>query len=183
MAFAPHLIMTATINTEIAARLKEIARLLDEQEANQFRVRAYRRAAETLKNLKRPVDKLIKSGGLEALQELPGIGPGLARSIRQFVLTGALPPLERLRGERDPIAALASVSGIGGLLAELLHSELGITTLEEVEAAAHDGRLAEVPGFGKKWIAGVKESLAARLGSGARPVRRRRRRAMHGSHG
>ena len=45
--------MTATINTEIAARLKEIARLLDEQEANQFRVRAYRRAAETLKNLKR----------------------------------------------------------------------------------------------------------------------------------
>jgi hypothetical protein len=53
MAFAPHLIMTATINTEIAARLKEIARLLDEQEAKQFRVTAYRRAAETLKNLKR----------------------------------------------------------------------------------------------------------------------------------
>jgi Helix-hairpin-helix domain len=52
MAFAPHLIMTATINTEIGARLKEIARLLDEREANQFRVREYRRAAETLKNLK-----------------------------------------------------------------------------------------------------------------------------------
>jgi hypothetical protein len=162
--------MTATINTEIAARLKEIARLLDEQEANQFRVKAYRRAAETLKNLKRPVDKLIKSGGLEALQELPGIGLGLARSIRQFVLTGMLPPLERLRGERDPIAALASVSGIGARLAERLHSELGITTLEELEAAAHDGRLAKVPGFGKKRIAGVKESLAARLGRGARPV-------------
>ena len=170
MAFAPHIIMTATINTEIAARLKEIAHLLDEQEANQFRVKAYRRAAETLKNLKRPVDKLIKSGGLEALQELPGIGLGLARSIRQFVLTGMLPPLERLRGERDPIAALASVSGIGARLAERLHSELGITTLEELEAAAHDGRLAEVPGFGKKRIAGVKESLAARLGRGARPV-------------
>jgi len=45
--------MTATINTEMAARLKEIARLLDEQEANLFRVRAYRRAAETMKNLKR----------------------------------------------------------------------------------------------------------------------------------
>ena len=170
MAFAPHIIMTATINTEIAARLKEIARLLDEQEANQFRVKAYRRAAETLKNLKRPVDKLIKSGGLEALQELPGIGLGLARSIRQFVLTGMLPPLERLRGERDPIAALASVSGIGARLAERLHSELGITTLEELEAAAHDGRLAEVPGFGKKRIAGVKESLASRLGRSARPV-------------
>jgi len=64
MAFAPHLFMAAIINTEIAGRLKEVARLLDEQGANQFRVRAYQRAAETLKNLKRPVDKLIKAGGL-----------------------------------------------------------------------------------------------------------------------
>jgi Holliday junction resolvasome RuvABC DNA-binding subunit len=162
--------MTATINEETAAGLKEIARLLDEQGANQFRVRAYQRAADTLKNLKRPVDKLIKAGGLEALQELPGIGLGLARSIEQFVLTGRLPALERLRGESDPIAALASVSGIGARLAERLHSELGITTLEELEAAAHDGRLAEVPGFGKKRIAGVKESLASRLGRSAQPV-------------
>ena len=90
--------MAPTINTEIAARLKEIARLLDVQGANQFRVRAYRRAAETLKNLNRPVDKLVKTGGLEALQELPGIGLGLARSIEQFVLTGRLSALERLRG-------------------------------------------------------------------------------------
>ena len=55
MTFAPHLFMAATINTEMAARLKEIARLLDEQGANQFRVRAYQRAAGTLKNLKRPL--------------------------------------------------------------------------------------------------------------------------------
>jgi hypothetical protein len=113
---------------------------------------------------------MIKTGGLEALQELPGIGPGLARSIKQFVLTGRLSALERLRGESDPTAALASVSGIGALLAERLHSELGITTLEELESAAHDGRLAEVRGFGKKRIAGVRESLATRLGRGARPV-------------
>jgi hypothetical protein len=162
--------MAPTINTEIAARLKEIARLLDEQGANQFRVRAYRRAAETLKNLNRPVDKLVKTGGLEALQELPGIGLGLARSIEQFVLTGRLSALERLRGESDPIAALASVPGIGARLAERLHSELGITTLEELEAAAHDGRLAVVGGFGKKRIAGVKELLGSRLGRSARPV-------------
>jgi len=164
--------MAATINTEIAARLKEIARLLDEQGANQFRVRAYQRAAETLKNLKRPVDKLIKAGGLDALQELPGIGAGLARSIEQFVLTGKMPALERLRGESDPMVTLASVPGIGERLAERLHSEMGIATLEELEAAAHDGRLAEISGFGKKRIAGVKESLGSRLGRGAQPVSR-----------
>jgi DNA polymerase (family 10) len=172
MTFAPYLSMAATINTEIAARLKEIARLLDEQGANQFRVRAYRRAAETLKNLKRPVDKLIKAGGIDALQELPGIGLGLARSIEQYVLRGKMPALERLRGESDPMVTLASVSGIGARLAERLHSEMGITTLEELEAAAHDGRLAEIGGFGKKRIAGVKESLGARLGRSAQPVSR-----------
>jgi DNA polymerase (family X) len=162
--------MVATINNEIAAHLKEIARLLDEQGANQFRVRAYRRAAETLKNLKRPVDRLIKAGGLEAIQELPGIGVGLARSIRQFVVSGRLPTLERLRGESDPMAALASVSGIGERLAERLYTEMGITTLEELETAAHDGRLEEVEGFGKKRIAGIRESLATRLGRTRQPV-------------
>ena len=95
--------MVATINNEIAAHLKEIARLLDEQGANQFRVRAYQRAAETLKNLKRPVDRLIKAGGLEAIQELPGIGLGLARSIQQFVVAGRW----RCRS-RIPAAAHAS---------------------------------------------------------------------------
>ena len=162
--------MTNAINTEIAAHLREVAHLLDEEGANQFRIRAYQRAAETLKNLKRPVDKLIKAGGVEALQELPGIGKGLARSIHQFVLSGRLPMLERLRGESDPIAALASVPGIGPRLAERLYSELGITTLEELEAAAHDGRLEEVGGFGKKRIAGIKESLASRLGRRRQPA-------------
>src|SRR5215475_1495930 len=162
--------MGVTINKEVTAHLKEIARLLDEQGANQFRVSAYRRAAETLQNLKRPVDSLTKTGGLEALQQLPGIGGGLARSIQQYVLTGRMPALERLRGESDPIAALASVTGIGARLAERLHSELGITTLEELEAAAHDGRLAEVGGFGKKRIGGIKEALATRLGRRRQPA-------------
>jgi DNA polymerase/3'-5' exonuclease PolX len=105
--------MAAKINTEIAEHLEEVALLLDEQEANQFRARAYRRAAETVKKLTRPVDKLIKTGGLEALQQLSGIGKALARSIQQFVVSGRLPILERLQRERDPVAALASVSGRG----------------------------------------------------------------------
>jgi DNA polymerase/3'-5' exonuclease PolX len=92
--------MAAKINREIAARLEEVARLLDEQEANQFRARAYRRAAETVRKLTRPVDKLIKTGGLEALQQLSGIGNVLARSIQQFVVSGRLPILERLERER-----------------------------------------------------------------------------------
>jgi predicted flap endonuclease-1-like 5' DNA nuclease len=164
--------MAATINSEIAARLNEVARRLDEQGENQFRARAYRRAAETLKTLKRPVDRMVKTGGVEALQELPGIGKGLAQSIRQYVDTGRLPALDRILGERDPVAVLASVPGVGERLAERLHSELGISTLEELEAAAHDGRLGGLPGFGKKRVSGVKESLSSRLGK-PQPVHER----------
>jgi hypothetical protein len=72
--------------------------------------------------------------------------------------------LERLRGEADPVALLATVPGIGPVLAERLHHDLDIHTLEDLEVAAHGGRLREVPGFGDKRVAGVIDTLASRLG-------------------
>jgi DNA polymerase (family X) len=75
-----------------------------------------------------------------------------------------LPMLDRLRGETDPVALLESVSGIGPVLAERLHSELGIDSLEDLEAAAHDNRLSDLAGIGKKKLAGIVDSLATRLG-------------------
>jgi hypothetical protein len=72
--------------------------------------------------------------------------------------------LDRLRGEADPIALLISVPGIGRVFAGRLHDELGLETLADLEAAAHDGRLETVAGFGPKRLAGVRDSLAQRLG-------------------
>lgn len=72
--------------------------------------------------------------------------------------------LDRLRGESDPVAILASVPGIGRKTADLLHHDLGIDTLADLEAAAHDGRLQQFVGFGAKRLAGVRDSLAHRLG-------------------
>jgi len=71
--------------------------------------------------------------------------------------------LERLRGESEPTKLLASVPGIGRQFAVRLHHDLGIETLEDLEAAAHDGRLEEVLGFGPKRLAGIRDSLAHRL--------------------
>jgi hypothetical protein len=79
--------------------------------------------------------------------------------------------LARIRGESDPVALLSSVPGIGKKTAERLHHDLGIDTLEELETAAHDGRLAQIAGIGQKKVAGVADSLAARLGR----IRRGRR--------
>jgi Holliday junction resolvasome RuvABC DNA-binding subunit len=158
-------------NTEIARRLEEVAWLLNEQGANPYRVQAYRRAAETLRRLDQSVTEILQREGAEGLRRLPGIGESLARSIREMVLTGRLPILDRLRGETDPISLLASVPGIGMVLAERLHHDLGIDTLEELETAAHDGRLTNIAGIGEKRLAGIMDSLASRLGRVRAPVR------------
>ena len=155
-------------NAEVARRLEEVASLLEGQHANPFRVRAYRDAASTVRTLPRAVGDIVRGDGIEALDALPGIGPPLARAIAELATTGHLAMLDRLRGESDPLALLASVPGIGTKTAARLHDELGIDTLEELEVAASDGRLRALPGFGDKRSAGVRDALATRLGRARR---------------
>jgi DNA polymerase (family X) len=150
-------------NTAIAARLEELAALLETQEASGFRVRAYRRAAETVRALERPVGQILRTDGLAGLERLPTVGTTIARAIRDLVEIGRLPMLDRLRGESDSITVLSSVPGIGRILAERLHHDYGIDTLEDLEAAAHDGRLAAIPLIGAKRLRGVREALSSRL--------------------
>lgn len=152
------------MNREIAARLLEAAWLMRDQGADPFRVNAYVRAAATVRSWPAPLDQVYRARGLDGLEELPGVGPGIARAIRELVTRGRLPMLDRLRGAADPLTVLRSVPGVGRRLADRLHDELGISTLEELEAAAHDGRLAAVAGFGSKRLAGIRDSLAHRLG-------------------
>ena len=156
--------MAPRINEDIAGRLEETARLLHDQGADGYRVAAYRKAAQTLRSLREPVDGIFAGGGLEGLEALPGIGRTIARAIRDLVVHGRLPMLDRLRGESDPQRILRSVAGVGQVLAERLHGELGIETLADLEAAAHDGRLETIAGFGPKRLAGIRDSLAHRLG-------------------
>lgn len=150
-------------NDDIAARLDEVAALLETQSANPYRVRAYQRAASTLRRLQVPASHILATHGASGLEQLPGIGPSLARTIREIVTHGYSPMLERLRGESDAIHLLATVPGIGTRLAARLHDELGLETLPELEAAAHDGRLEEIAGFGPKRLAGIRDTLAQRL--------------------
>ena len=153
-----------TTNEEMAEQLDETAELLEAQDANRFRVRAYRRAAETLRTLGSRAEDVLEIGGIAGLAALPNIGQGIARVIAEIVETGRLGLLEKLQGQVDPESLLATVPGIGPGLAHKIHSELGIETLEELELAAHDGRLARLPGFGPRRLRSVAESLAGRLG-------------------
>jgi hypothetical protein len=152
------------VNEQIAGRLEEAARLLDAQGADPFRVNAYLRAAATIRSMREPVDQVFRERGLPGLRELPRIGESIARAIRELLVHGRLPMLDRLRGEADPVALLGSVPGVGRILAERLHDELGLETLADLEMAAHDGRLHTIAGFGAKRLAGIRDSLAHRLG-------------------
>ena len=158
-----------TTNGQIARRLEELANLLEVQGANPFRIGAYRRGAVTVATLAEPVSDLYRREGIEGLDRIPGIGRRLAIAVRTLLETGRLPLLEHLRGEVDPVLLLQSVPGIGPVQAARLHHELGIDTLEELESAAHDGRLASVAGFGSKRITGIVDSLATRLGRVRQP--------------
>jgi Holliday junction resolvasome RuvABC DNA-binding subunit len=152
-----------TPNLDIAGRLYEVATIFAEQGANRFRVQAYRNAADTLRSLPDSVAEIFQREGIEGLEKIPGIGASIARAIRDVLLHGRLAMLDRLRGESEAIAILASVPGIGSKLARRFHDELGIETLEDLEAAAHDGRIQDFAGIGVKRLAGIRDSLAQRL--------------------
>ena len=162
-------------NATIAEQLERIAELLEAQDANAFRVRAYRNGATTLRGLDRPVAEILEAGGTAGLEELPNIGEALAGVIAEIVDTGRSSLLEQLRGDAGPERILASVAGIGPGLARRIHEQLGIETLAELEAAAHDGRLESVPGLGARRVQGVREALAGRFvrggGRGSAPAR------------
>lgn len=154
---------SSAVNLDIAEQFREAASLLEAQEASPFRVRAYRQAASTLTHLDKSVDSVYENGGQENLEDLPNIGSALARAIVEIVDTGEWRFLDRLQGIIRPESVFQQVGGIGPELAARIHETLDIETLEELEQAAHDGRLADVEGFGDKRIQTVKESLEGRL--------------------
>lgn len=150
-------------NKEIAALLERIAALLEAQDANPFRVGAYRDGASTAREAEQSLARLVREEGREAIQALPGIGKGLAGLINEYVHTGRSNLLERLEGEVSPEDLFTRVPGIGETLARRISEELEIESLEELERAAHDGRLREVQGFGPRRVELVRLSLEGML--------------------
>ena len=100
-------------NEAIAEALEQLAHRLAEREANPHRVQAYRTAAETTREAKRPLADLLEQGGTEALKELPGIGESLDSRIAGFVETGRLLLLEQINASFSPQRLFMRVSGMG----------------------------------------------------------------------
>lgn len=161
-------------NSEIADKLEHVAGLLEQQGENPFRIKSYRRAADTLRQRAESVAQLCAEEGPEALEKISGVGEKLARAVQEIVETGRLRLEDRLAAEVTPEAMLAQVPGVGETLARELHEQLGIESLEALENAAHDGRLADFEGIGEKRLAGIRDALAGMLSPAAQRRARQR---------
>jgi putative hydrolase len=163
-AFSPHGRVRPSTNQQVAEKLRECATLLEQQEANPFRVRAYRRAADTLESWPDDAYEVLHRQGRDGLEALPGVGPSIAVAIEEMLRTGRWSQLARLRGTLEPERLFRAVPGVGPVLAQRIHDALEVDTLEALEIAAHDGRLAVVPGIGPRRAAIVRAGVATLLG-------------------
>ena len=148
----------AVHNADIARAFEEVADLLELDEANPFRVRAYRNAARTLRGLGTEVSTMLR--GKTDLAELPGIGKDLAGKIREFAETGHLPLLDELHHSIPAVATeLLKLPGLGPKRVKALYQDLGIHTLEQLHRAVLDGRVRKLPGFGTAIEKGLLHAL------------------------
>lgn len=150
-------------NPRIAQALREMAALVEAQGGNPYRAGAYRRAADTVAQHGESLRTLFAREGSAGLDALPGIGPRISAAIGEMLTTGAWQQLAHLRGDGDAAAVLRSVPGVGAELALRLHEELGVDTLEALEAAAHDGRLERLPRLGARRAASIRAALTDML--------------------
>ncbi len=146
-------------NAEIARAFEELADLLEIQGANPFRVRAYRNAARTVEGLSDSVAEILEDPD-RSLDELPGIGKDLAGKIETLVKTGTLPQLEELRAEvPEAVVQMLRIPGMGPKKVATLFYELKIDSLERLRAAAEQGEIAKLKGFGPKTEKLILEGL------------------------
>jgi DNA polymerase (family 10) len=143
---------------QVVEILETIAQLLELQDENPFKIRAYRNGARALESLPGDLRALIDQG---TLGEVPGIGPALEEKITQLVTTGTMDYYEGLRKEVPAgVLEMLSIPSFGPKKAHAVWKELGVTSLEELRKAAEENRLAGLKGFGEKTQKKILEGIA-----------------------
>ena len=146
-------------NQTVAAIFAEMADILAIQGENYHRIMAYRRAAENIAALGRPLEEVWRAGELETI---PGIGKTLAAKIDELMRTGRLQAYEKLKAQvPEGVVAMLQIPDVGPRKAALFWKELGITSIDELEKAAKAGKLRDLPGMGARSEQKVLEGIQA----------------------
>ncbi len=145
---------------QVAAILVEIGTLLELKGENPFKTRAYVNGARTLEGLTEPLEKIVAEN---RLGELKGFGEALQEKVATLVTTGRLPYYETLKASLPPgLIEMLDLQGVGPKKVKKLHDELGVDSIEKLEAACKDGRVAALDGFGEKSQTKIIEAIAFR---------------------
>jgi len=153
----------------VAARLEEFADLL-EAKGVEYKPRAYRRAAENVRDSPANVAALAEDGP-EAVQEIEGVGEAIAEKVVEFVETGAIEELEDLREELPvDMAALTRIEGVGPKTVGTLYEALGIEDLDDMKEAAEAGEIRDVSGFGAKTEENIRDGIEFARQAGERQL-------------
>ncbi len=150
---------------EIADTLEAIAQLLDLKGENPFKIRAYQTAARASKPTPATWKKPPREG---ELGDIEGVGKAIAEKIGELIETGRLGYFEELKGSFPPrIFELFEINGLGAKKIKVLHEKLGVASLDDLEAACRDGRVAELPGFGEKTAKNLLSAIEQRVRNAA----------------
>jgi DNA polymerase (family 10) len=143
---------------QVAEILIEIGTLLELKGENPFKTRAYLNAARTIESLTEPLKKLVEE---ERLGEIKGIGDALQQKITELVNTGRLKYYEELKTSIPPgLVAMLDLQGVGPKKVKKLHDELGVDSIQALESACNEGKVATLDGFGEKTQAKILEAIA-----------------------
>ena len=147
-------------NREFAKIFFEMAELLELGEDNPFRIRAYQKAGNNIESLSENIGSTYKKGGIPALENIPGIGHGIALHIEELIKTGKLKAHdELLKKFPKSLLELIVVPGIGPKTAILMNKKLKIDSIEKLEKAVKDGRLEKLPGIRAKKIQNILSGI------------------------
>ena len=145
---------------QITSVLERIAILLELKDENPFKIRAYTNAARAIETFGGNITNFQDE---EALAKIPGIGKSIAEKIKELAATGSLKYFEELSAEFPPgIMELFSLSGLGAKKIKGLYDQLGISSIEQLQKACEDGRVAELPGFGETTQQKLCDAIAKR---------------------
>jgi DNA polymerase (family 10) len=146
-------------NFEIARLFYEMANLLEVRNESVFRVRAYQRGAQTLETLTEDVAAVAARGGL---QQLPAIGKDLAARIEEYLTTGRIAQLDRLRAELpEKFLGLLEVRGLGPKTAKALYDQLGVDSIERLEELCRSKAIVGVAGIRDKTCENILKNIAS----------------------
>jgi DNA polymerase (family 10) len=147
-------------NQEIAGIFFEMADILEMQNV-QWKPRAYRQAARAIASLPEDIESVYRKGGIKLLEEIPGVGEGIAKKIIEFLKTGKIKEYEKLKKTvPSHINVLMKIPGMGSKKVKKLNKFLKIKTVSGLEKAARAHKIAKIPGFGEKSEQDILEGIA-----------------------